>query len=113
MVAVLTDDSRPGKGVCLGSVFNFLSHGSSAGACQVTGTVLRGGRTQSYTHLSAHGVSSLEGRRWTHTDTVMKKLTLSVIGRDHGALAWAPIMVQPLTWGKLISVCLRALIHKI
>lgn len=61
MVAVLTDDSRPGKDVCLGSVFNFLSHGSSAGACHVTGTVLCGGRTQNYTHLSAHGVSRGEG----------------------------------------------------
>lgn len=66
----------------------------------MTGTVLSGGRTQSYTHLSAHGVSSLEGRWWTHTDTVMKKSTLSVIGRVHEALAWAPVMVQPLTWGK-------------
>lgn len=81
----------------------------------MTGTVLDGSTTkENYTHLSAHGVASLGGRRWTQTDAVVKKSTHSImavtVGPGPGLGSW---LCHLPTVSYLISVCVRALICKI
>lgn len=78
----------------------------------MTGTVLDGSMTkEDCTPLSAHGVASLAGRRWTQTDTVMKKSIHSVtaVTVGPGLRSW-PCHLPGASY--LISVCLRALICK-
>lgn len=77
----------------------------------MTGTNLDSHKTKNYTYLSAHGVPSLVGRRWTQDRYSYKNVNTEYNSKDRGALAWVSVMDLPLTWVKFLNFCVPQSLH--